>query len=69
MLPWVLCGVLLLISIYLLMRLILLHRSLDELRDYFTQTVEEESNVLISLSSRDPYIRKCGNCASSATVI
>lgn len=59
MLPWVLCGVLLLISIYLLMRLILLHRSLDELRDYFTQNVEEESNVLISLSSRDPYIRKC----------
>lgn len=59
MLPWLLCGALALISLYLLIRLVLLHRSLDELRDFFAQSVAEESNGLIRLSSRDPYARRC----------
>lgn len=59
MLPWVLCGVLLLISLFLLIRLILLHKSLDELRMFFTQNIAEESNVLIRLSSRDPAALQC----------
>lgn len=59
MLPWVLCAVLALFSAYLLLRLVLLHRSLDELRTFFARNIAEESNVLISLSSRDPYVRRC----------
>lgn len=59
MLPWLLCAVLAVISIYLLLRLTMLYKSMDELRSYFAQNVGEESNVLISLSSRDPYARKC----------
>ena len=59
MLLWLLCAVLALLSAYLLLRLVLLHKSLDELRVFFAQNIEEESNVLISLSSHDPYARKC----------
>ena len=58
-LPWLLCAVLAVLSAYLLLRLVLLRRSLDELREFFTRSVGEESNVLISLSSRDPRIRRC----------
>lgn len=54
-----LCGLPVLLSVFLLLRLALLHKSLDELRIFFAQNVKEESNVLISLSSRDPYARKC----------
>ena len=59
MLPWLLCGALALLSLTLLIRLVLLHRSLDELRDFFAQSIAEESNGLIRLSSRDPYARRC----------
>ena len=59
MLPWLLCAALALLSVCLLLRLVLLHRSLDELRTGFAQMIAEESNVLIGLSSRDPYIRRC----------
>ena len=59
MLPWLLCGALALLSLTLLIRLVLLHRSLDELRDFFAQSLAEESNGLIRLSSRDPYARRC----------
>lgn len=59
MLPWLLCGGMALLSVYLTIRLAALHKSLDELRDSFAQNVDEESNVLISLSSRDPHARQC----------
>ena len=59
MLPWLLCAMLALLSAYLLLRLALLHKSLDELRTGFAQNIAEESNVLIRLSSRDPYVRRC----------
>ena len=61
MLPWLLCAALALLSVYLLLRITLLHKSLNELRTFFAQNVEEESNVLISLSSHDPYARKCAS--------
>ena len=56
MLPWLLCGALALLSLLLLVRLAALHRSLDELRAFFAQNIAEESNGLIRLSSRDPYV-------------
>ena len=59
MLPWLFCAVLALLSAYLLLRLALIHKSLDELRIFFTQNIREESNVLIRLSSRDPATLKC----------
>lgn len=59
MLPWLLCAALALLSVCLLLRFVLLHRSLDELRTGFAQMIAEESNVLIGLSSRDPYVRRC----------
>lgn len=59
MLPWLLCAALALLSAYLLLRLAMLHKSLDELRIYFTQNIADESNVLISLSFRDPVALQC----------
>ena len=59
MFPWILCGVLALLSIYLILRLVLLRKSLDELREYFTQNIKEESNGLIRISSRDPKALRC----------
>ena len=59
MLPWLLCAVLSVLSFYLLLRIVLLHKSFDDLRTFFAQNVGDESNVLISLSSRDPYARIC----------
>ena len=61
MLPWLLCALLALLSLVLLLRIVLLHKSLDELRTCFTQSIENESNVLISLSSRDPHARRCAS--------
>ena len=66
MLPWLLCGALALLSLLLLLRLAALHRSLDELRAFFAQNIAEESNGLIRLSSRDPYVRRCASGLNAA---
>ena len=66
MLPWLLCGALALLSLLLLVRLAALHRSLDELRAFFAQNIAEESNGLIRLSSRDPYVRRCASGLNAA---
>ena len=66
MLPWLLCGALTLLSLFLLLRLAALHRSLDELRAFFAQNIAEESNGLIRLSSRDPHVRKCASGLNAA---
>lgn len=59
MLPWLLCSALALLSAYLLLRLALLHKSLHELQTFFARSINEESNVLISISSRDDHARRC----------
>ena len=65
MLLCLLCGTLTLLSLYLIIRLVMLRRSLEELREYFTQSIKEESNGLVCLSSRDP---KALSCAAELNV-
>ncbi len=54
----ILCGVLIIIILLLLYKVISLHRAAREICEDFTLKLEQDTNTLISLSSRDPYMRR-----------
>lgn len=58
MLPWILCGVLLLTNLLLLYWVHSLHSDIEDICSQFDQRLREDTNNLIYVSSQDPYIRR-----------
>ncbi|MDE7222613.1 MAG: HAMP domain-containing histidine kinase [Acetatifactor sp.] len=58
MLPWILCGILLLINLSLLCRIYFLHSGIEEICTQFDQRLRKDTNNLIYVSSRDSHIRR-----------
>ena len=57
MLPWLLCAALAAAVLILCLRLLLLHRAMDELRAQLPDLMGEDTNVLLGISSRDKHAR------------
>lgn len=57
MLPWLLCAALAAAVLILCVRLLLLHRAMDELRAQLPELLGEDTNVLLGISSRDKHAR------------
>ena len=57
MLPWLLCAALAAAVLILCVRLLLLHRAMDELRAQLPDLLGEDTNVLLGISSRDKHAR------------
>lgn len=58
MLSWILCGVLVVSNLMLLCWIFSLHRGMKEISRQFAQRLNEDTNNLIYVSSRDPRIRQ-----------
>ncbi|MGN1001796.1 MAG: sensor histidine kinase [Oscillospiraceae bacterium] len=58
MLPWLLCGALLAVVLFLWAKLRLLQRSLDEITAGMEEHLSQDTNTLLSLSTRDPHARR-----------
>ena len=58
MLPWLLCGILSILVLFCLLKICLLHRSLRELEAGLARCLGEETNVLLSVPSRDRQVRR-----------
>ena len=58
MLPWLLCLVLLIAVLALLVKARLLRKSMDEIARELGERLSTDTNVLISISSRDKHARK-----------
>lgn len=54
----IIIGILLLIIFVLLAKIYFLHKSAQEIRDVFLNRLTADTNTLIDISSRDPYMRK-----------
>lgn len=57
MLPWLFCGALLVAMLALCVKVYLLHRAMDELAGRVGELLSTDTNVLLSLSSRDRHAR------------
>ena len=53
LLPWIIIGILVVIVLALLLKVVYLQKSLDEIRDEFGEHLNIKTNTLISISSRD----------------
>ncbi len=58
MLPWLLCLILLAAVIALWVKTRLLQRAFDEIAEGLAERLEEDTNTLLSLSTRDPHARR-----------
>ena len=52
------CCTLLVLSVSVLLKVHLMHKAIDEIRVEFSDRLENETNVLVSVSSGDRYIRE-----------
>ena len=57
MLPWILCGILLLVNLLLLCWIFSLYNGMEEICTQFDQRLKEDTNNLIYVSSRDSHVR------------
>ena len=57
MLPWLLCLILLIIVLALLVKVRLLQKSMDEIAQELGERLSTDTNVLISISTRDKHAR------------
>ena len=56
--PWVLCGALLAVLLILSVKLWLLRKAFDEIRIGLGECLEQETNILVSISTRDRRARR-----------
>lgn len=56
-LPWILCGILFMAVILLIVKIFLLKKSMNEICTEFTERLAQDTNTLISVSSRDKHVR------------
>lgn len=57
MLPWVLCGVLAAAVLVLAVKILLLQKSMDEIREQLGERLSQDTNNLLFLSTRDRHAR------------
>ncbi len=57
-LPWILCALLLIAVIYLIIKIYFMHKSMNEISLEVNRFLNQDTNVLISISSKDKYIRR-----------
>ena len=57
MLPWILCGILFVVVALLVAKILLLHKSMDEISAEFKECLSVETNALVSISSHDPHVK------------
>lgn len=60
-LPWALCGIFGVISAILLLKILVMKKSLDEIRTGFAESLDSDTNLLVTVSSGDKYIRLLAN--------
>lgn len=58
MFPWLLCLALLVAAVALWVKTRLLRRAFDELAEGLAERLDEDTNTLLSLSTRDPHARR-----------
>ncbi len=58
MLSWILCGFLAATVIFLLIKIKLLHTSMDEICTKFEEIIDRDTNALITISSTDKHIQR-----------
>ena len=58
MLVWIICGALAALNAFLLIKLLLVRKSIDEIRSEITSRLSEDTNNLIYVSSNDKNIRR-----------
>ena len=58
MLPWLLCLILLILVLALLVKVRLLQKSMDEIAEELGERLSTDTNVLISISTRDKHARR-----------
>lgn len=58
MFPWILCGILLLMNLFLLGWIYSLHSGIENICAQFDRRLREDTNNLIYISSRDPHVRR-----------
>lgn len=61
----VLAVILIIIVILLSYKIHVLHKSAAEIKEAFSEKLETETNTLIDISSRDPYMRGLANTINS----
>lgn len=61
MLPWIICGILLIVVIILMVKIHILQNCVDEVCEEFDRFLKEDTNVLVSVSTRDKHIRRLAN--------
>ena len=58
MLPWVLCGVLIIAIVVLIIKIRIMQISMDEICSCVAKHLSSDTNQLITISSRDKYVRR-----------
>ena len=58
MLPWLLCGALFIAVLALCVKVLLLRKAMDEIAERLGEHLSTDTNVLLSLSSRDRHARR-----------
>lgn len=58
MFPWIMCGILLITTVLLAVKLILLHKSMDDLAQALQEQLALETNTLLTVSSPDKRLKK-----------
>lgn len=65
MLPWILCGVLVCVVIALIIKIVLMQRSVGEICSAIQEHLDSDANGWIRISSGDRYIRRLANRLNS----
>ncbi len=58
MLPWIICAVLFIICVILSVKIYVLQKSIDEICRGVAEILSKETNMKISVSSKDKYVRR-----------
>ena len=58
MLPWLLCGAMAIVVLVLVIKILWMQKSMDEICRDLTEHLSTDTNRLISVSSRDPHVRR-----------
>ena len=58
MLPWLLCGILLLIILILILKIISMQKCADKICALFAERLSMDTNTLITISSGDRHLRR-----------
>ena len=58
MVPWIVCGVLMILVVILIVKIVLMRRSMGEIASSLHTILSNDTNVLITVSSGDRYIKR-----------